>query len=303
MKAAMACCCAVVVMGLCRATLGGSVEGSDLFITETSKLYGDFQVGEGLAPPQCYFSFDAAATTGVVVCEGLGTYSGAVSGTVSLAEGSVGGSYYFGNGTGNYINVAYDSALQLAGPFTLAAWIKPEVPTTDSGAPGIIIKGANDTSIEYGLAWFPPGQIGFWSTGGSSSILTTNSPVPAGTWKHVVGVLEGNESNQAKIYVDGVLVRMGTLNLPSAQSGDRPLYIGRWRSQYYYRGCIDDARIFTRALSAAEVQTLYSNTVSSTYTDTLLHVAENGITLGGETTVKHLIRQGDVDMGVYTNGP
>ena len=284
-------------------SIGGSLQVDDLLVTRTAKHFGDFQVGEGDAPPQCYFSFDAPAAGGVVLSEGVIAYTGTLYGSVSSTTGNVGGAYYFENSTGHYINVAYDSALQLAGPFTLAAWIKPEVPTTDSGAPGIIIKGADDSSIEYGLAWFYPGQIGFWSSGGSSYILTTNAPAPTGTWKHVVGVLEGSGSNQAKIYVDGVLARTGTLNLPYAYSGDRPLYIGRWRKQFYYRGYIDDARVYTRALSATEVQALYSNTVSSVYTNKILHVDGNGITLRGQTTVEHLIRQGDVDMGAYINGP
>ena len=303
MKTRRVWCCAVILAGLCQMAGGGSLQVDDLFVTQTARLYGEFQVGEGDAPPQCYFSFDTAAAGGVVLSEGVSAYTGTLYGSVSLTTGNVGGAYYFGNSTGHYINVAYDSALQLAGPFTLAAWIKPEVPE-DSGAPGIIIKGADLSSIQYGLAWFSPGQIGFWSTGGSSSILTTNSPAPTGTWKHVVGVLEGSGSNQAKIYVNGVLVKTGTMNLPSALSGERPLYIGRWRDEYYYRGFIDDVRIYTHALSAADVQALYSNTISSAYTTNMpLHVAGGKVTVRGETTIQHLIRQGDVDMGAYTNGP
>jgi len=30
---------------------------------------------------------------------------------------------------------------------------------------------------------------------------------------------------------------------------------------------------------------------------------EISVEMTGETTIRHLIRQGDVDIGVYTNGP
>ena len=129
---------------------------------------------------------------------------------------------------------------------------------------------------------------------------TTTCVAPTGRWTHVVVVLEGSGANQAKIYSNGVLICQGTMGLPTPGSGD--LYVGRWRDSYYFHGLIDDARIYDRALSAAEVHTLYTNTISiASVTNRILGVTGEGLVLGGETDIGHIVPRGDIGMGIYTN--
>ena len=118
----------------------------------------------------------------------------------------------------------------------------------------------------------------------------------------MAAVLEGSGANQAKIYSNGVLICQGTVGLPTPGSG--VLYIGRWRDNMYYHGLLDDVRIYDRALSAADVYELYTNSASALFTtNRVLRVTENGLVLGGETTIDHVTRRGDIGMGPYTSDP
>nr|HPF99802.1 LamG domain-containing protein [Kiritimatiellia bacterium] len=139
------------------------------------------------------------------------------------------------------------------------------------------------------------------SSGGSvPSVFAT------ATWVHVVWVLESNST--VSMYKNGVrrtLNNGGTYNAPS-ENGE-PLVIGRAptspSSLRYYHGLIDEVRIYSRPLTETEVGMLYRSTFVGAGASNGQMCVEIPIEMTGETTIRHLIRQGDVDMGVYTNGP
>jgi hypothetical protein len=299
----------VLAMGLCglqpSAVFAGDMTVDNLNVYKDATGYGNLTVIQGNAPapsnvPRLHYSFDTAPAGGVVVDESLNGNSGTVygAGTIWTNVSAAGaGSFYFNNsGTGNCVQINYGSTLQLTGACTLAAWIKPEVPG-NAGAPGIIGK-AHLTASEYGLMWASGGALAFISSGSDSLsyMWTTNGVAPTGIWTHVVGVLEGSGANQAKLYVNGAVVLQGTMRLPVA--GTDPLYVGRWRNEYYYKGYIDDPCIFDRALSATEVQQLYSNTLSYSYPTGVVFRVDDS-----EVAITRLKQQGDISMGTFTNGP
>ena len=319
--------CLFMSMGIC--ITGFSSQAGDVLLNNLTAVnditaFGELRVMEGdisTNAPVLYYSFNEAPQSNLVKDDSLQLNTGTSLGAVWTTPGQVGDGAYSFAGTNDYINVNFGSSLELTGPFSLAAWIKPSV-AAEPGGPGIITKGANSSSVEYGLMWLHSagGQVGFYSTGGSSSLWTTNGVVPTGVWTHIVGVLEGSGSGETKLYVNGVLHRTGTLNLPSSLTGDRPLYIGRWRHEYYFKGLIDEAAIFDRALSAEEVGLMYTNGLSSPILSTLLHVSPNDVTISGPLSVgvhsnqlnlavtgwadiRYIIPHGDISMGIFTNSP
>ena len=84
---------------------------------------------------------------------------------------------------------------------------------------------------------------------------TYSTTVIAGRWYHVVGVYD-SISKTASIYVDGIF-RNSSSNVDfTSPDVANSFNIGRGISTYW-NGSIDDVRVYSRALSAAEVKKLY----------------------------------------------
>jgi len=97
-----------------------------------------------------------------------------------------------------------------------------------------------------------------WGTGPSSrhggddknSTMLTGVIPTAGLWHHLVAKYNHNEGGGKEVFLDGALIHQGSIG-KKTESNDQPLHIGPGP------GSIDDIRIYNRALSAAEVKSLY----------------------------------------------
>jgi hypothetical protein len=98
------------------------------------------------------------------------------------------------------------------------------------------------------------------TTGGSTQEQQVNTPSPAtGSWQQVAVTLAANTGT---LYVNGVAVAQNTgMTLNPASLGTTTQdWLGRseFNGDPYLNGQIDNVRIYDRALSATEVQTLYA---------------------------------------------
>lgn len=160
------------------------------------------------------------------------------------------------DGVDDYASVADNAILkQPSNAITLSAWIYAPTPTSNYQM--IIDKQPSTGSYGYTLRLdSTSGKILFRVSGTSNTDLLGNTVLSASTWYHVLGVYDGNTS---KIYVNGVLdgsqANSGTIVYDTSDLG-----IGRRGNQaaYYFNGKIDEARIYSRALSPQEVVNLYN---------------------------------------------
>ena len=67
-----------------------------------------------------------------------------------------------------------------------------------------------------------------------------------------------DSSNTITFYIDGVASGSGTLNLP-ADVSSHVVKIGGHPAGHYFRGQVDEFRIFNRALSPSEVQSIMND--------------------------------------------
>ena len=76
-------------------------------------------------------------------------------------------------------------------------------------------------------------------------------------WQHVAAVYE---TNLLKFYIDGSLAEEESIIVinTSAEDHGRIAKNSSPKSDEYYKGLIDEVRIYDRALTAAEVQALYN---------------------------------------------
>ncbi len=237
------------------------------YIVEYGDGFADTLVSAPPVPPTfsptdglvAYWPFDGNAND----ASGNGN-NGAVHG-VTLTEdrfGNANGAYYFGSG--NYIQVAANSRLNEITNSTMSAWIRADS-WYGSWIP-IMSKGTGESNTrQYGLEIIKRGYLSgydyascFESASGEESYIFTDASIPLGEWIHVA-VTRGNGTAHA--YLNGVEV--GSISvLGAVPFNTEALDIGRDRpgSTEYFYGAMDEMRLYNRALSAAEVKSLYDGT-------------------------------------------
>tara|TARA_Y100000389_G_scaffold121012_1_gene118389 strand:- start:2157 stop:4478 length:2322 start_codon:yes stop_codon:yes gene_type:complete len=100
---------------------------------------------------------------------------------------------------------------------------------------------------------------------GTSGWFAHNINFSANQWYHLV--ITFSNGNPFKIYVDGSLAYTGGNSSLNAQLGDNNFGAGNAAGVHSVNGNIDQLRIFSKELSAAEVSTLYGET-ACVYTST-----------------------------------
>ena len=145
----------------------------------------------------------------------------------------------------------------MGGSFTITAWIK----TLDPDG-GMVCKaiGANSDG-DYGLELVDNGKfkINVGYGGGVGGLRHSQNIINSGEWKHIVGVYQ-NRTN-INVYVNGVL-NNGYYYFDNGDMGDSPadLLFGKATNTgggYYYTGSLDEIRIYNKALSNTEIDSLY----------------------------------------------
>jgi hypothetical protein len=134
---------------------------------------------------------------------------------------------------------------------TISFWIKP---TQINGANRILSYGSPTTALAYGVS-FDVNRI--YNFSWDYSVFFNQTPV-LNVWKHIVCTFE-QSTNTASIYINGVSVFSGPLNMNTADNGI--LYLGSLFGETgsRYIGYVDDLQIYTYALNATEVSNLFNN--------------------------------------------
>jgi hypothetical protein len=77
------------------------------------------------------------------------------------------------------------------------------------------------------------------------------SALSLGQWSHVAVIFNGT---QAQFYVNGTLVATRPVAASITARGNQLRIGADANTQQFYRGMIDDLRVYNRALTASEVQ-------------------------------------------------
>jgi len=162
------------------------------------------------------------------------------------------------NGQDQWIEMGNPALLNLGGPISLAAWVRP---TALDNYRNVVAHGYR-RSPDYNLAlriFSGAYQFTYWD--GSDHLAS--APVPAsdvGAWIHLCGVFDGTTYY---VYRNGALAASNTDTPVPPANVDAIWAIGARAPQsssdvdYLLQGQIDDVRIYGRALSPAEVEALY----------------------------------------------
>jgi len=161
------------------------------------------------------------------------------------------------DGDGDYVNCGNDASFNITSAVTISAWFKG---TFDGSLGRIIEKGYNWMLCSgYG------DNAAFYCLG--FGILEGSATVNDNQWHHVAGVFDGSKMY---LYVDGdvdaVKTAAGSLKVSTSN-----VYIGGNTSRSF-NGLIDDVRIYSRALSEAEIELLAGLLATDLNTDGVVNL-------------------------------
>lgn len=181
--------------------------------------------------------------------EGRGGHDGALRGGSRWIDGADAGALEL-NGLDSYVEVGSPPEYDLERALTLSAWVNvsaaaPLPNPVLLGKAGAFVLGLEDETTR------PRIEIETSEAGKHSSVNCV-SPHPLETgWHHLAGVYD---PPKLRLFVDGAEVcRTKTEKAAQLSTNEAPLMFGLGPSRSYFKGALDDIRLYDRALGPEEV--------------------------------------------------
>lgn len=204
--------------------------------------------------------------------------NGTLSGSPSYISGKSGSCLSF-DGSNDYVSVPHSSSLSLYGSngLTLEAWVY--FPSAWSGAR--ILEKSPAPDFDYAI-FAGSDSAGYTHKNGAASCIaySGSGSLSTGRWYHIVGVYEGKfegtvennfisdlDDGRGRIYVDTVMKNRGRVWRGGINRHSQPLNIGRAvDGTNYFKGYIDEIRIYNRILSDVEIKRNYNFSTALSFT-------------------------------------
>jgi hypothetical protein len=204
-----------------------------------------------------HIAFDEGSGTSVADMSGNG-HNGVVHGAAEWTDGMFGKALVF-NGTDVFVEIELtdDLTFNAGDSFTAAVWIN----TTDTPDPqdGIFGDYRVSTTPFWGMILKPDGNVICYLRNGGAITITTTTPVNDGAWHHLAFIRD-TENTKARLYVDGALVEEADDPTGDIDSGQN-IFLGE-HLERYLMASLDDAMLFNRALTEAEIQAIMNQSMT-----------------------------------------
>jgi hypothetical protein len=219
---------------------------------------GDVQLITG--GPVAAYGFDEGSGPTVADLSGNDN-TGTLHGTVDwTSEGKFGSALAF-HGSG-FVTVPSSASLDLTSGMTLEAWVYPTAMSTRGGT---VIMKEQPGQLVYALragssTGRPRTEINLSAEAAGERALNGPAIVPLHAWTHLASTYDGST---LRLYVNGVFVASRGVTGPIATSTGALRIGGNTIWGEYFRGRIDDVRLYDRALSQVEIRNDMATPVGS----------------------------------------
>jgi chitodextrinase len=210
------------------------------------------QVPSGLVAA---YAFNEGAGANVGDSSGLGN-NGTVTNTTWAAGGKFGGALSF-NGTNALVTIPNSTSLQLTTAMTLEAWVNPSAVTSDWR--DVIYKGDDNYYLE-GTSFNASRPDAGGTFSGANANAYGSDALAANTWSHLALTYDGTT---LRLFVNGTQTGSQT-RTGSIATSSNPLQIGGdslWGQ--YFKGLIDEVRVYNTALTTAQLQADMTTAIGS----------------------------------------
>ncbi|WP_373492748.1 LamG domain-containing protein [Aquiflexum sp.] len=241
----------------------GTAYGQDLIFTTISSTMLD-----GLLS---YWKLDE--TTGTIADDAAGTWDLSFQANpVWTTSGKIKNAIDFGNTSIKYLE---KSGIRSGNKntYSLSAWIYLQ---NDLPSPkyimginsGVYASSAGASEVKLMITPDNKFEAMYYTVDGATSVMNrvSGTVIALNTWYHVVGVI--NNGN-IELYINGVADNTNTVSNPvnsilsftdgRATVGHARFWEGAYNSGRWFRGKIDEAAIWDRALTSDEISALYNN--------------------------------------------
>lgn len=195
-------------------------------------------------------------TTQGTVYDSYAEHNGTNSSATVGQSGQLGIAYSF-DGINDLFYLPYGNGLSTANPYTYSVWVNSTDISTSSRM--CVVQGSSTNNCRFYM-----GQCnGYWQFGlGTSAWGGTPSGAQAVTagW-HLLTLVTTTTGPQTTglLYVDGVATYSKTVSVFSFNSS---LVVGAFYNNYYWKGSVDDLKVYTRALTSTQIQDEYQHGIS-----------------------------------------
>jgi hypothetical protein len=277
-----------------------------LAVSEVAALYAVGAVERRMAPGLGlvgYLSFDDA--TGTQATDFSGTNNKGTLFNMEVTDWQSGRRGYALNfdGADEYVSAPASQFTTGTSARSIAGWINPSS-AASTRVPFAYGDCASGDGKAFGVYLSTTDVLNFWGCGAAD--FSTGVTVSENTWSHVAVTYDGTD---VRVYLNGAQVGSTTARtLGSSTSfwqigGASLLDAGN----YYFPGSIDEVRVYSRALSAAEVATIYQLVGAKVHASQNNRLTSglkgmwsfNGSDMIGATALE---RSGQGNNGVLTSG-
>ncbi|MDX2109175.1 MAG: LamG-like jellyroll fold domain-containing protein [Verrucomicrobiota bacterium] len=160
------------------------------------------------------------------------------------------------DGSNDSLRVADADNLELTGSFTLALWVKLDASALNSSTAMRLMAKKNTASDNNGYEWYyqpSTKRLRFYGSGSSNYAQATLALALNDQWHHLLVAVSGTS---VAFYLDGTALTVSDPSIDAPAANTQPLTIGRLGSGSYFKGTVDDVRIYNRLLSATDKQQL-----------------------------------------------
>jgi hypothetical protein len=210
--------------------------------------------------PAALWTFDAGSGTTAADSSGNNRTATLTGGAGWTSSAKIGAFALNLNGAAQYAQ-ASGAAVNTSNSFTAAAWVR--LNSTVGYQTVLSIDGNNVSGFYLQLSGangrFVFNRLASDSTSAASTVASATAAPATGTWYHLAGVYN-KSANTIALYVNGVLQQSVSYTPKWRANGNTAIGRARFNGGNvdYLNGSIDDARLYSSALTAGQIQTLYN---------------------------------------------
>jgi hypothetical protein len=197
--------------------------------------------------PVAAYGFEEASGSTVTDSSNNGN-TGTITGAVRTTAGRFGSALTF-NGTSDWVTIADAASLDVTNQMTLEAWVRPSAVTSWR----TVLMKEQTNGLVYGLyANSDTNRPSVHVNSAGEKDTRGTAQLAVNTWTHLAATYDGAN---LRLYVNGVQAssKADTGNLPNSTGALRIGGNSVWSE--WFAGQIDEVRVYTRALTAAEITT------------------------------------------------